>query len=65
MTLQDLKNAVTKLSSDDQARFRAWFAVYDAEAWDRQIEEDARNDKLDALADKALRAHRPGESMNL
>lgn len=65
MTLNDLENAVTSLSADELARFRAWFMEYDAEAWDRQIEDDVKNGKLDALADEALRAHRAGKTTEL
>ena len=38
------------------AAFRKWFHDFDAEAWDRQIEEDVRAGKLDALAGAALKA---------
>lgn len=65
MTLTELESAVTGLSPDDLARFRAWFAEYDGEIWDRQIEEDAKNGKLDTLAEEAIRAHRAGETTEL
>jgi hypothetical protein len=65
MTLNELENAVANLPSDELAQFRAWFADYDAEAWDRQIEADAAAGRLDALADAALRAHRAGETQEL
>jgi hypothetical protein len=38
----------------DLDEFRAWFAQFDAEAWDREFERDAKSGKLDRLADKAL-----------
>lgn len=65
MTLNDLENAVLSLSNDDLARFRAWFVELDAEAWDRQIEDDIRAGKLDALADEALREDRAGKTREL
>ena len=65
MTLNDLENAVTGLSSDELARFRTWFIEFDADAWDRQLEEDAKNGRLDALADEAIRAHRAGKTTEL
>ncbi|TWU29364.1 hypothetical protein Pla144_01400 [Bythopirellula polymerisocia] len=65
MTLHDLENAVTGLSPDELARFRAWFAEYDGELWDQQIEADARAGRLDALADAALRAHHDGNTQEL
>ena len=61
MTLNDLENAVTGLSTDELVRFRAWFIDFDADAWDRKLEEDVKNGRLDALADEAIRAHRAGK----
>ena len=39
-TVEEIEDAVRRLSSEDLAVFRAWFAQLDAAAWDRQIEED-------------------------
>jgi hypothetical protein len=58
MTLNDLENAVAGLSSDELAKFRAWFAEFDAEEWDRQFEEDIEAGRLNALAEEALRERR-------
>ena len=56
-TLEIVENAVTQLSQHELARFRKWFAEYDGEVWDAQIQEDVAAGKLDSLADEAL-AHR-------
>jgi hypothetical protein len=61
MTLHELEHAVTSLSGDDLARFRAWFAEYDSADWDRQMEEDISAGKLDTLADAAIREHQAGK----
>ena len=53
-TVQEIEDAVAHLPGPDLGRFRAWFAEFDAEAWDREFEEDAKSGKLDSLADKAL-----------
>jgi hypothetical protein len=50
---------------DELPTFRQWFHVFDAEAWDRQIEEDAHAGKLDRLADAALRSLKAGECSEL
>lgn len=60
-----LEREVEGLSAVELAEFRAWFAEYDAEAWDRQFESDATSGKLDALAEKALRAYADGETTEL
>ena len=58
--LEDIKDAVRRLSPDRLAAFRAWFAEFDAALWDRQFEEDAAAGRLDHLADEALRDLREG-----
>jgi hypothetical protein len=63
--LKDIEHAVKQLSSDDLAVFRAWFAEFDAEIWDRQFEEDVAAGRLDTLAKKALRHLREGRCTNL
>ena len=60
-----LEKQIEGLSVDELARFRQWFAEFDALAWDRQFESDAKAGKLDALAEKALRAHAAGQSTKL
>jgi hypothetical protein len=35
VTVQDVEQAVRQLSIEDLARFRIWFAEFDAEVWDR------------------------------
>ncbi|MCG8586311.1 MAG: hypothetical protein MI757_16510 [Pirellulales bacterium] len=65
MTLNELENAVTNLSADDLAQFRDWFARYDSDAWDRELENDVAAGKLDALAESAIRDHKAGKSTGL
>jgi len=59
-TIQEIENAIRRLSDEELAAFRAWFAQYDADAWDRQFERDAAEGHLDALADEALKDLREG-----
>ena len=60
-----LEREVADLSPAELAAFRKWFAEFDGEAWDRQIEADARAGKLDALAQRALRDHAAGKTTKL
>jgi hypothetical protein len=59
-TLHEIEAAVSRLALPDLARFRRWFAEFDNERWDEQIEEDARAGRLDPLADQALEHLRAG-----
>ena len=63
--VENLEEQVRDLSPEELARFREWFVQFDAEAWARQFEADARAGKLDALAERALRAHAAGQSTEL
>jgi hypothetical protein len=64
-SLRDVENAVRQLSPEELAAFRAWFARFDAEAWDRQFEEDAAAGRLDQLADEAIQDLRTGRCKDL
>jgi hypothetical protein len=49
----------------DLKAFSEWFAEFEAERWDRQIEEDSASGKLDKLAEEALADHRAGRTRPL
>ena len=55
-----LQKAVLALPDDDYARFRQWFSELDWEKWDRQIEEDSTEGKLDHLIAEAFEAKAKG-----
>ena len=59
-SVNEIEEAVLRLSAADLAAFRAWFAEFDAEAWDRRIEDDVASGRLDVLADEALEDLRAG-----
>ncbi len=63
--VERIEEEIRALSAGELAAFREWFLEFDADAWDREIEADARAGKLDAFADRALDAHRTGESTSL
>jgi len=52
--VKSIENAVESLPPMELAEFRRWFAEFDGNAWDRQIEQDAASGKLDQLAAEAL-----------
>ncbi len=52
--LQEIERAVSQLSTEELADFRAWFAAFDAEIWDQQFEADVAAGRLDDLAQRAL-----------
>jgi hypothetical protein len=63
--VEKIEREIQGLSPDEMTELREWFAAFDAEAWDRQFEADVRAGKLDALAEKALKAHASGRTTKL
>lgn len=60
--VERVEREVATFTHEELAVFRAWFAGYDAAAWDREIESDATAGRLDAIAEQALREHRAGKT---
>lgn len=63
--LESIEGQVKQLTIEELQAFREWFAEFDAQSWDRQIEADARAGKLDALAEQALRHDKAGRTTEL
>ena len=49
MSVEEIQKAIAELPPDELDKFRAWFEEFAADEWDRQIEQDAQNGKLDKL----------------
>jgi hypothetical protein len=63
--VERIEQDVQGLSPDELAEFRAWFLEYDWAAWDRQLERDVRDGRLDDLAARALRDDATGKTTSL
>lgn len=63
--VERLESEVRGLTQDDLAKFRAWFLELEEEAWDRQIEADARGGRLDWLKEEARADFETGNSREL
>ncbi len=59
--IERIEREIQGLSPSELQAFRTWFREYDAEAWDRQIEEDVKAGKLDTLANAALKSFESGK----
>ena len=64
-TVQEIEDAISKLPPEGLAVLRAWFAEFDAAAWDRQFELDVAEGRLDGLAEEALQDLREGRCTDL
>lgn len=65
MSLSEIEQAVEKLPPRELEAFRRWFAAFDAQRWDEQIEADVASGKLDALAGRALTVYRRGDAQEM
>lgn len=63
--VKSIEHAVESLPPMELAEFRRWFAEFDSNAWDRQIEQDANAGKLDQLAAEALADYAAGSARPL
>jgi hypothetical protein len=52
-TVEKIEEAIQQLSPPERAVFRAWFAEFDAQEWDRQLEDDVAAGRLDWLIAEA------------
>jgi hypothetical protein len=57
-SIQEIQRAISHLSPEELAAFRAWFIEFDARLWDQQFEGDVAAGRLDKLAEEALQEFR-------
>ena len=60
--MERIEGDIRSLSGEELSQFRKWFEEYDWNAWDRQLETDAADGRLDSLADAALGDHEAGHT---
>lgn len=53
MSIEELQSAIAQLPPEELDRFSQWFEEFLAEQWDRRIEADMRDGRLDAAARRA------------
>ncbi len=63
--VERLEREIEELTPAELAAFRSWFLEYNADEWDRRIEEDALAGRLDEPARRALREHEAGNTTEL
>jgi len=60
-SINEIENAIQALPPSELKQFRAWFAEFDAKAWDAQIEKDIASGKLDRIAEQAIISYQKGK----
>ena len=54
LTIDQIETAILTLPPDEFQRLRQWFADVDDRRWDKQLEQDVTDGKLDALTEEAI-----------
>ena len=63
--LEKIEQDIASLTPGEVAKLARWFAEFQADVWDKQIEDDAKSGRLDKLADQALASHHAGKTRPL
>ena len=63
--VEQIEERIKSLPPEDLAALRAWFAEFEAQEWDRQIEADSAAGKLDRFIEESLAEHKAGKSRPL
>jgi len=63
--IEKLEKRIESLSPEELAKFRTWFIEFDARLWDRQIEADSKDGKLDRIVNSALADYKSGRSKEI
>ena len=63
--VESIEREVERLTPRELAAFRAWFFEHDWQAWDREIEKDSAEGRLDRFAEEALAEFHRGETTEL
>ena len=63
--IEHIEQQIESLSAEELAVFRRWYAAFDADAWDRQIAEDAAAGKLDSVVAEARADYSAGTAREL
>ena len=64
-TVEEITAAIAALPREQVAQIRAWLDERAEAEWDAQIEQDEREGRLNALAERALSEHKAGRTRPL
>lgn len=63
--IEKIEHQIEALTAQELAEFRRWYREFDAEAWDRQVQEDIQANKLDVFAEEALKVYQAGKAREI
>ena len=53
MTVAEIESAIKKLPPNEVSKLSKWLEEFEARVWDKQIERDLQNGKLQSLIEEA------------
>jgi hypothetical protein len=65
MNVKEIKEGIVRLSAEELAELLDWIENYQAQRWDKQIEEDLEAGRLDNLLAEADQEYEAGLSQPL
>ncbi len=65
LTLEQIESAILQLSPDEYKKLIEWFADLDYQRWDKQLDKDVADGKLEALAQEAIAEFKAGHSRKI
>lgn len=60
MNIREIESAIAELPPSEVAKLAEWFYEFQAQVWDRQIEQDVRAGRLDSLIKEAEQEYESG-----
>ena len=61
-SVREIEAEIAKLRPDEVRQVAKWLAEYEAQLWDKQIEEDAAAGRLDRFIEEALAEYKQGKT---
>lgn len=60
MTVREIESAIEKLSPNEVSKLSKWLEEFEERIWDKQIERDLQNGKLQNLIEEAEKDYAEG-----
>ncbi len=64
-TVEEIKSAINSLPDNDYVGLRNWILERDWEIWDKKIEKDSKEGRMDFLINEALEEKEKGNLIDL
>ncbi|MGB3778892.1 MAG: hypothetical protein WA960_11090 [Tunicatimonas sp.] len=65
MSVEEVKQAITRLPPQELTKLSGWLADYHAEVWDQQIASDLDAGRLDTILEEADQEYEAGKAKPL